>query len=74
MAYNSQKLHEIEAIPLAERIPIMTDLKAHTSLLAIIKIHLMQVMRGFREASVQGQSPNPSLLMEQVNLIYPNLI
>ena len=38
-----------------------------------IKIHLMQVMRGFREASVQGQSPNPSLLMEQVNLIYPNL-
>ncbi len=74
MAYNSQVLHEIEAIPLVERIPIMDSLKAQTSFLANQEDEFMQLMRGFREATAQGQSPDPSQLMEQVNLIYPNLI
>lgn len=74
MAYNSQVLHEIEAIPLVERIPIMNDLRAQTGLLATQNEQFMSVMSGFREASAQGQSPDPMKLMEQVNLIYPNLI
>lgn len=74
IAYNAVALHDIEAIPLGERIPIMDTLKAQTSLLATQEEQFMQVMKGFREASAQGQSPDPSLLMEQVNLIYPNLI
>lgn len=74
MAYNSQVLHEIEAIQLVERTPIMSTLKEQTSLLATQNEQFMSVMKGFREASVQGLSPDPMQLMEQVNLIYPNLI
>ena len=74
MAYNSQVLHEIEAIPLVERIPIMDTLKEQTSLLATQNEQFMSVMREFREASTQGLSPDPIQLMEQVNVIYPNLI
>jgi|GEM_PF-5033973 len=74
MSYNSRVLHDIQAIPLAERILIMEDLKARTRLLATQEEQYMSVMKGFREAAAQGLSPDPMQLMEQVNRIYPNLI
>lgn len=74
MANNAQQFHAIESVPLIERIPIMDNLRTQTRLLTIQNEQFMSVMKGFREASMQGQSPDPLQLMEQVNLIYPNLI
>lgn len=74
IAYNAKVLHGIEAIPITERIPIMDGLKAQTKFLATQEEQFRLVMGQFREATVQGLSPDPSQLMEQVSLIYRNLI
>jgi hypothetical protein len=74
MAYNSQKLHDIMGIPLAERIPIMDALKTQTKSLATKEEQFRLIMGEFRKASAQNQSPDPIQLMEQVNVIYPNMI